>query len=211
MGAKLPKQFLSLSERPILMRTIEKFHVTLPDAKIILALGADYVEYWGELCRENNFSIPYYIVIGGDSRFESVRNCVDAIDPDTDYVLIHDGVRPFVSSDLIFRVVDGVKKFDAVVPAVEVVDSLRREISASTSEAIDRNGLKAVQTPQAFRFDILKKSYSVDFKSSFTDDASVVEFSGYSVAIVDGERSNIKITTKEDVDFANFFLKNVDN
>lgn len=211
MGVELPKQFLSLSSRPILMLTLEKFAQTLPDAQIIVALSEDYVDYWKGLCVEHNFSVRHEIVVGGSTRFESVRNCVEALSEDTRYVLVHDGVRPFVSSDLINRVIVGVKKYGAVVPAIDVVDSLRRVKSETTSEGIDRTFLKAVQTPQAFEKDKLKRSYNKPFEPTFTDDASVVEAEGYEVAIVEGERTNCKITTMEDVFYGNFLLKITDN
>lgn len=211
MGAELPKQFLSFSSTPILMLTIEKFYQVLPDAELIVALGADHVEYWRELCCEHNFKIPHKIVIGGDTRFETVRNSVCEVAEDSEYVLIHDGVRPFVSSELIGRIVERVKIYGAVVPAVEVTDSIRKISSPETSEFVDRRGLVAVQTPQAFTKDMLVIGYQTESKTSFTDDASVVESVGFRVAVVDGERSNIKITTKEDMNYGKFLSKMVDN
>lgn len=209
MGAELPKQFLSFSSRPILMLTIEKFAQTLPDVEIIVALSADYVDFWKRMCDEQNFNIPHTIVLGGDTRFESVRNCVDSLCADSQYVLVHDGVRPFVSSELINRVLVAVKKYGAVVPAVDVIDSLRRVVGVESSIAVARENLKSVQTPQAFEKKLLLKSYNKPFSPSFTDDASVVEADGYEVAIVEGERRNIKITTMEDFFYGNFLLKQI--
>lgn len=211
MGAELPKQFLSLSSRPILMHTIERFHASLPDAQIILALGGDYFRLWESLCRDYNFHLPINIVQGGDSRFESVKNSLGSVAVDTDYVLITDGVRPFVSEELIARVVDGVVRYGAVVPAVDVTDSLRREMSTGGSQIIDRKGVKSVQTPQAFRRDIILTAYRSEYKEMFTDDATVVESAGYEVTLVEGDRLNIKITTPEDIKFGNFLLNIAEN
>lgn len=211
MGAELPKQFLSLSSRPILMRTIDKFHETLPEAAILVVLNNDYIGFWEELCREHSFTVPHKVVAGGESRFQSVRNSLSALSSDTDYVLIHDGVRPFVSGELILRVVAAVQTCGVVVPAVDVVDSLRRTISPRESEVVDRNGLKSVQTPQAFQKEFLIRGYRHASGEDFTDDASVVENAGFKVILVEGERSNIKITTQEDMNFGNFLMKIVEN
>lgn len=211
MGAELPKQFLSLSSRPILMHTIDKFYDALPEVEIILALGEDFVEFWSKLCYEYNFKVPHKVVVGGVSRHETVRNSLSMISIDSDYVLIHDGVRPFVSAELIHRVVTSVQSYGAVVPAVDVVDSLRRVFLPEQSEVVDRNGLKAVQTPQAFRKELLIESYRNASGVDFTDDASVVENAGFKVVVVEGERSNLKITTRDDINFGNFLMKIVEN
>lgn len=207
MGTELPKQFLSLSERPILMLTMEKFALALPDAELVVALSGDFVDFWKKLCDEHHFTIPHRVVVGGETRFESVRNCVDVLSEETRYVLIHDGVRPFVSGDLIRRVTEAVERYGAVVPAVDVVDSLRRVLSEKSSVAVDRANVKSVQTPQAFEKKLLKESYNKPFMMTFTDDASVVEANGYEVAIVEGERGNIKLTTTEDIFYGKFLLK----
>lgn len=211
MGAELPKQFLSFYSTPILMLTIEKFYRALPDGELIVALSEHYVEYWRELCREHNFEVPHRVVIGGESRFESVSNCIEVVAENCEYVLIHDGVRPFVSEKLINLIVEGVKMYGAVVPGVEVVDSLRKVTPHGSSVVVDRRGLMSVQTPQAFAKDILVIGYSTATETSFTDDASVVESVGFPIVVLDGERSNIKITTKEDMDYGKFLCKIVDN
>ena len=207
MGAELPKQFLSISERPMLMDTISQFSETLPEAEIILALNEEYIPFWNELCVKYSFDTPLKIIKGGNSRFQSVRNCVMSVSDIAQFVLIHDGVRPFVSSELINRVVSSVELFDAVIPVISIVDSLREVISDSTSKVVDRENYKIVQTPQAFSFELLKKAYAQSENSSFTDDASVVEKFGFIVNMVEGDRRNIKITTVEDMKYAIFCKK----
>lgn len=207
MGAELPKQFLSLSSRPILMRTIERFASTLPNADIILALHRDYITYWKELCAKYSFETPCAIISGGDTRFHSVQNCVNSLPADTEFIMIHDGVRPFISADLILRLEDAIKENCAVIPVIDVIDSLRKELVSGDNKVVDRHGLKAVQTPQCFSSEVLKKAYQQDYNPLFTDDASVVEAAGYKIKLVIGECSNRKITTREDMEFGEFLLK----
>ena len=207
MGAELPKQFLSISTRPMLMDTISVFSKTVPEAEIILALNEDYIPYWNEICAKHSFDTPLKIVKGGDSRFQSVRNCVVSVSDTTQFVLIHDGVRPFVSAELINRVVSSVEVFDAVIPVIPIVDSLREVISDSISKVVDRENYKIVQTPQAFSSNLLKKAYSQSENNSFTDDASVVDRLGFNIKMIEGDRGNIKITTVEDMKYAIFCKK----
>lgn len=209
MGSELPKQFLAILGKPILCYTLENIRRALPTAEIILALHPDYVDFWKGLCEESGCRVEHKIVEGGDTRFASVRNCVDAVSPLAEKILIHDGVRPFINSDIIYSVVEKLDSSEAVVPIIDMVDSLRLLGDDGKSEIIDRSNIKAVQTPQGFIRKSLMEGYEQEFDNSFTDDASVVEKNGSKISFVAGFPQNIKITTKFDIDYAIFLLKSI--
>lgn len=209
MGSELPKQFLAILGKPILCYTLENIRLALPESEIILALHPDYIDFWRNLCAESGCVVEHKIVAGGKSRFESVRNCVDALSPESEKILIHDGVRPFINSDIIGRVVEKLDICDAVIPIIDIVDSLRVVESNGNSEIIDRNTIKAVQTPQGFLRKYLVEGYQQEFNDLFTDDASVVEKIGCKIDFVAGFAQNIKITTKFDIKYAIFLLKSI--
>ncbi len=206
MGGEQPKQFLLLSGQPLLCHTLEALYNILPDAEIILVLHPDFVNYWRGECDKYGVTVPHKIVAGGAERFDSVKNGVDSVSPNSKYILIHDGVRPFVSSELVGRVVEQLKNCEAVIPVAPLVDSLR-EVEGDSSKVVDRARFVAVQTPQGFHSKVIREAYEQPFNKNFTDDASVVESNGVSINCVAGERNNIKITTKEDIAFAQFLLK----
>lgn len=209
MGSDLPKQFLFINNQPILGVTLRNIREALPEADIIVAMHPDYFEFWTKMCSDNSIEVEHRLVAGGLTRFESVRNCVDTLSPSTDIILVHDGVRPFVSETLIARLISALSCHTAVVPVIPIVDSLRRKNVGGGSEIVNRSEYVAVQTPQVFRAQCLVNSYSQCYNDNFTDDASVVESGGYSVELVGGELSNFKITTSEDMQRANFLLKEV--
>lgn len=208
MGGEVPKQFLPIGGKPVLMRTVEAFYQTDSETGIILVLPKEQQDYWKELCCQYEFQIPYTLADGGCTRFHSVQNGLKAVPDEGADVLIavHDGVRPFVSPQVIQTCFDEAARCGAVVPVLDMVDSVRQLSADRTSMAVDRSRLKLVQTPQTFRADILKKAYSQDFTELFTDDASVVEASGETVALVPGNRENIKITTPFDLKIAEALL-----
>lgn len=209
MGGEIPKQFLPIGGKPVLMRTVEAFYQTDAETGIVLVLPKEQQDYWKELCRQYDFRISYTLADGGRTRFHSVQNGLQAVPEEGTDVLIavHDGVRPFVSSQVIQASFDEAARQGAVVPVLDMVDSVRQLSADGSSMAVDRSRLKLVQTPQTFRADVLKKAYSQDFTELFTDDASVVEASGVSVALVPGNRENIKITTPFDLKIAEALLK----
>lgn len=209
MGGEIPKQFLPIGGKPVLMRTVEAFYQTDAETGIVLVLPKEQQDYWKELCRQYDFRIPYILADGGRTRFHSVQNGLQAVPEEGSDVLIavHDGVRPFVSSQVIQACFDEAARQGAVVPVLDMVDSVRQLSADGSSVAVDRSRLKLVQTPQTFRADVLKRAYSQDFTELFTDDASVVEASGVSVALVPGNRENIKITTPFDLKIAEALLK----
>lgn len=204
MGGGLPKQFRLLDGMPVLARTIANFAAALPGAQIVVALPAEHTAFWRDLAAR--FDVPEHTVVtGGAERFHSVRNALESIAPDTELVAVQDGVRPLGSAELIRRVVDAAARHGAAIPVVEVVDSLR-QTDGTTSRPVDRSRLRAVQTPQAFRTEILRRAYRAEYSPEFTDDASVVERSGEPVFLCEGERQNIKITAPEDLVFAEALL-----
>lgn len=208
MGQQLPKQFLELAGKPILMHTIEKFYNTSPEFKIILALPENQFDYWEELCYKYEFTkIPHQLVAGGKTRFDSVKNALKLV-TESGIVAIHDGVRPLVSTQTITNCIAAAQINGNAIPVVDVVDSLRFvSKQENTNKAVPRSCYKNVQTPQCFKTEIIVKAYQQDFDESLTDDASVVEKLGFSIHLVDGNIENIKITSPIDIALAEVLMK----
>lgn len=205
-GAPLPKQFCPLAGRPVLMHTIDATRRAVPDASIAIVLNDNDRDLWRDLCDKNGFTSPE-IVSGGATRWNSVKNAVDKIADDfSGVVLIHDGARPIVNANVVNKLISTAREHGAAIPATPVTDSIRRVNPDGTSEAVDRSSFRAVQTPQAFDFDVLKKAYDQPYTPLFTDDASVVEHSGVAVHLVDGDPMNIKITNSQDIEIAQLYL-----
>lgn len=208
-GAPLPKQFCNLAGRPVVMHTIDALRHAQPDANIILVINRDMNDFWLELCKKHHFASPL-IVFGGNTRWESVRNALD-YSPLADIVLIHDAVRPLIASDTVSQliaVMSADDKIDGAIPAIPVTDSLRQVTDCGNSVAVDRSVMRAVQTPQAFRYDLLRNAYAFPYRHEFTDDASVMEAAGYkNIVLTQGQISNIKITNPGDIEIAETLLK----
>jgi 2-C-methyl-D-erythritol 4-phosphate cytidylyltransferase len=201
MGAgDIPKQFLLLKNKPVLMHTIEKFYNFNPKINIILVLAASCISFWENLCKQYNFDVPHTIVEGGAERFFSVKNGLSKV-PDNAIVAIHDGVRPLVSFDTLQRCFAIAEKCGNAVPAVRCNDSVR-EILGRGSKIFDRNKIRLIQTPQTFASELIKAAYSQPFSEIFTDDASVLEAYGKKIVLVEGNSDNIKITTQADLKIA---------
>ena len=199
MGGDIPKQFLPIGGRPVLMRTMERFAEYSEYLQIILVLPREQQEYWFELCEKYLFGVEHWIVAGGETRFHSVQNGLAQIPDDAEGVVgVHDGVRPFASVEVIARCYDEARRSKAVVPVVPVVESLRHVSEGAKTRA----DYRLVQTPQVFDIQLLKRAYRQPFNESFTDDASVVESLGHSITMVEGNRENIKITTPFDLRIA---------
>ncbi len=201
MGGEIPKQFLPVNGKPVLMLTLETFHRFDSEMKIILVLPREQQNYWRELCKQYHFEIPYLLADGGETRFHSVKNGL-ALADDDGLIGVHDGVRPFVSQEVIARCFDTASFKEAVIPVIDVVETVRK-LDGDTSKTVDRNNYKLVQTPQVFTTSLLKRAYNQEYSSRFTDDASVVEAMGAQVTLVPGNRENIKITTPFDIIIAN--------
>ena len=204
MGGKLPKQFLILKEKPILLRSIESFFNFDPTAQILITLPEDWISYWNELCREYSFDIQHEVIAGGVERYDSIKNALSHAEGRN--ILVHDGVRPLASSQVIKRVVDGISKSNGVVPVIPMKSSLRKG-NHSKSQSVDRSSYWEVQTPQGFSKEILIEAYDQPMDSNITDDASLVERMGHSIALVEGEEQNIKITTPFDLLIASKLLE----
>ena len=206
MGADVPKQFLPLTKKPMLMRTIEKFYEFDPTIQIVVVLHAAFVEYWKELSVEYKFEIPCQIIEGGETRFQSVKNGLSLVE-NYKTVGIHDAARPFVSTKLISQCYHHAEiEKCGVIPVVDEKNSLRK-VQGSTHKPLDRSGVKIVQTPQVFPAEQIKKAYEAEYNSDFTDDATVAENAGMHVLLIQGEETNIKVTTTADLEFASFLLK----
>jgi len=195
MGRDIPKQFLCLNGIPVIMHTINKFATFTKT--IIVTLPEQYFDYWEEMQHKYSFHIPHTVVAGGETRFYSVKNALEYLQ-NSGLVAIHDAVRPFVSPNLIKFCFDHAEKYGNAVAAIPLKNSLRMG-SHSKNKGVERSDFFAVQTPQVFDCDIIKKSYAQAFNPKFTDDASVVEAFGYDINLVDGEELNFKITTPTDL------------
>ncbi len=201
-GAGLPKQFRPLWGRPVLMTTIERLREAAPDARIIVVLSAEMVDFWHELCQRHSFAVPVAIAHGGASRAESVRNALALISPDTaGWISVHDAARPMVTPAMFGRLLAALPGADGVIPAVAVTDSLRLVEADGSSRAVDRTLYRAVQTPQLFDARKLLHANRQPLRPEFTDDASVMEAAGYTaLRLVEGDPRNIKITHAGDIE-----------
>ena len=200
MGGDLPKQFLPIGGKPVLMRTLEAFYAYSPAVRIVLVLPRDQQAYWQALCRSHGFTLPHEVAEGGETRFHSVQNGLRLVGA-PGLVAVHDGVRPFVSQEVIARCFRLAAEKCAVVPVVAVVETLRH-IEGQGSRTVNRDAYKLVQTPQVFDAALLKEAYTQPYTTAFTDDASVVEAMGVPVYLTEGNRENIKITTPFDLKVA---------
>ncbi len=212
MGTELPKQFLPIAGRPILMHTLEAFERAIPGIRLILVLPHDQQAFWQSLCQQHAFTLPHTIADGGATRFHSVLNGLHTIPLDENYesaiVGVHDGVRPFVSSEVIRGCYEAAVEKGAVVPVIPVVETIRH-LSGASSATVDRSQYRLVQTPQTFQLPLLLRAYQQPYRDAFTDDASVVEALGHPIALVEGNRENIKITTPADITFSEFYLSQI--
>ena len=203
MGSDIPKQFLPLRGRPVLMHTIDVFRRTYPDIHIILVLPREQQDYWRQLCGQHGYDVELCVADGGETRFHSVHNGLSLIPDDARGVVgVHDGVRPFVSPETIRRCYEAAEECGAVVPVVPVVETVRQVLADGGSMTVDRNAYRLVQTPQTFDIQLLKKAYGQPFDPFFTDDASVVEAMGHPIKLVEGNNENIKLTNPADLKLA---------
>ena len=206
MGTVLPKQFLVLNDKPVLMHTLSTFHALDADTRIILVLPEDQRSYWLELCQEYAFTVPHEVVSGGNNRFESVQNGL-AVAGEDGLIAIHDGVRPLVTPNLITRCFEAAQQYGAAIPVTPVIESLR-VVEHGKSRVVDRSDYRLVQTPQTFEAGLIQRAYREAAHTDYTDDASVVQAAGWPIFLVEGERSNFKITEAADLQVAAWYLNN---
>lgn len=204
MGSDLPKQFLPVGGKPVLMRTLEAFYTCNPEMQIILVLPRSQQPYWAQLCEEHSFSLPHVVADGGETRYHSVKNGLAYVGS-SGLVGVHDGVRPFVSQEVITRCYTLAAEKKAVIPVIDIVETVRH-LEGEGSVTVNRDEYKLVQTPQVFDVDLLKQAYEQPYTPFFTDDASVVEAMGVPVHLAAGNRENIKITTPFDLKIASALL-----
>ncbi len=205
MNTPIPKQFLRLDGRPILMHTIDKFNETDSAIEVIIVIPAEQVSLWDSLCTEHNFHKTLKIAFSGESRFHSVKNGLELI-TEPAIIGVHDAARPLVSSKTIIAAYKAAEMYGNAIPAVPINDSIR-QIESTRNIALDRSRYCAIQTPQCFHSDILKKAYLQEYRYTFTDDATVVETMGEQIRLVDGNTENIKITSPKDIFIAEALLK----
>lgn len=207
-GAELPKQFLELGGKPILMRSIEAFaNSGNCPVDVIVTLPSDQIDLWQRLCDRYGFDVPHRVVPGGETRWHSVKHALDSMGDvnEVDIIAVHDGVRPMVTADVICRTIEAVRRDGAAIPVVALNDSVR-QVVGEASHALDRSTLRAVQTPQAFDARLLLDAYSLPYQPTFTDDASVVEQLGHPITLVEGDPHNLKITRPMDLALAEYLL-----
>lgn len=201
MGGETPKQFQLLCGKPVVMMTLEHLHAIDPTIQLILVLPAEHTELWQKLCKEHSFAVPLLLAQGGSTRFHSVQNGLAQIDDlEEALVGVHDGVRPFVSDEVLDKCFYEAWIHGAAVPMINVHDSLRHIVGSNgATEIVPRDRYRLVQTPQIFKLSLLRRAYEQRFVESFTDDASVVEALGEQIVSVDGNNENIKLTTPFDL------------
>ena len=213
MGSDIPKQFLPIGGKPVLMRTLESFREYDTDLQIILVLPEAQQDYWHQLCEEYHFDVAYTLANGGQTRFHSVQNGLALVPDDAEGVVgVHDGVRPFPSIEVITRCYETARQTKAVIPVIPVVETVRQilpsnqsnpnAVSNPSSITVPRDQYRLVQTPQTFDIQLLKAANRQPYNDGFTDDASVVESYGHPITLVEGNRENIKITTPYDITVA---------
>lgn len=206
MHSSVPKQFLELDGQPILRHTVERFLEYDPGIGVIVTLPASGKAFWKEYCAQTRFIERYTMATGGITRFHSVKNALAYV-PDGALVAIHDGVRPFATTEFLSRMFEAAAGCEGVIPVLPVVDSLREMGRDGSSMAVDRSLYAAVQTPQIFRSEMLRQAYAQPYSTSFTDDASVFEAAGFRVSVCEGLRGNFKITTPEDLVIADAMIR----
>lgn len=206
MGREIPKQFIEIAGKPILMHTLQRFYDTDASIVLIVILPESQHQKWNELIEKFNFTIKHLVTKGGAERFYSVLNGLKKIKPNS-IVAIHDGVRPLVSKETIKICFETATEKGSAIPVIPVTESLRK-VKNKESMAVNRNNYFTVQTPQIFRSEIILESYKQEYDCNFTDDASVVEKANFKINLVDGNAENIKITRPIDLKIAELLLKN---
>ena len=205
MGGNLPKQFMLLDGQPILARTINNFAEALPGAEIVVVLPADYIDFWQDYARRFDVA-EHRTTAGGAERFHSVANGIAALSDACDLIAVQDGVRPLATHEAIRRIARTAEREGSAIPVVQPVDSFRIVTAEGASHPVERATLRIVQTPQFFRAELLRKAYACTYDPAFTDDATVVEAAGGVLRLVEGETTNLKITTRDDLAVAEAIL-----
>jgi 2-C-methyl-D-erythritol 4-phosphate cytidylyltransferase len=196
MGGDMPKQFIEIAGKPLLIHTLELFYSADPAAQLILTLPPDWKQFWIDLLEKHSCSISHTIVDGGNERYHSIKNALSICTGK--FIAVHDGVRPLVSKETVKRCFDSVEQYGQVIPVIPLKESLR-QIFDDTSRSVNRSNFCLVQTPQCFKKEVLTKAYNIPYHNGITDDASLVEEAGYIIHLVEGNEENVKITTQLDL------------
>ncbi len=208
MGENIPKQFIVLKDKPILLLTLENVYKSSSEYNIIVVINKEHLHFWQDIIREYKVSIPHKVVYGGSERFFSVKNAIDSIEEQEDcLVAIHDGVRPLIDKEMLDRCFCLTEEKGSAVCSVKCVDSVRIINEKEENHTCKRDNIRLIQTPQCFLLSKLRKAYQQEYSKDFTDDASVVEHLGERIFLCEGDRKNIKITTPEDLTIAESLLK----
>ncbi|MEY4812466.1 MAG: hypothetical protein RLZZ462_1339 [Bacteroidota bacterium] len=204
MGTTLPKQFLAIEGKSILLHTIGQFVTAYTDINFIIVLPADYIQDGKALITSSGLSQSFQFVAGGDTRFQSVKNGLAQADP-ASVVFVHDAVRCLLTPDLIQRCYQQAVEKGSAIPAVSSTDTIRI-LEGNQHHVVDRANVMMIQTPQTFNAALLKKAFEQAYQPSFTDEANVLEASGKEVYLIEGEYENIKITRPLDLAIAEYIL-----
>ena len=204
IGGDVPKQFISIGGKPLLRHTIEKFLSLSFPVGIIVVINQEWKEWWKKYCQDYEFLERYAIPSGGITRFHSVQNALQYL-PDDSVVAVHDGVRPFVTTEFLEKMFAEGEQLGNAIPALPPVETVR-EVSGPDSYILKRDDIRLIQTPQVFRSEVIKAAYKLPYDPKFTDDASVAEAAGFRINLVEGLRYNVKITTPEDLEIARLWL-----
>lgn len=204
MRSATPKQFLLLAGRPLLMHSVDAFARACPGIRLIVALPEAQFQEWHRLCEQFTFTREHLLSAGGETRFHSVRNAL-ALAGDEGLIAIHDGARPLVSVPLIRRLFEFAAAHGNCIPVVPVGESLRNA-GKSISRAVNRGDYRLVQTPQVFPAETIRQAYRQEYRPSFTDDATVVEYAGGIIHLADGDPANLKVTQPHDLAVAEALL-----
>jgi 2-C-methyl-D-erythritol 4-phosphate cytidylyltransferase len=204
MGTTLPKQFLAIEGKSILLHTIDQFISAFSDINFVIVLPADYIHEGENIIASSGLSQSFLFVAGGDTRFQSVKNGLAQADP-ASIVFVHDAVRCLLTPDLIQRCYQQAVEKGSAIPAVSSTDTVRIT-EGNKHHVVDRANVMMIQTPQTFNAEILKKAFEQAYQPSFTDEANVLEASGKEVYLIEGEHENIKITRPLDLAIAEYIL-----
>jgi 2-C-methyl-D-erythritol 4-phosphate cytidylyltransferase len=205
LGGEMPKQFMLLAGRPLLMHSIEAFYTYDPLIKIIIALHPEFIENWALLCKKFSCNVPHKIIPGGSTRYQSVKNALSTIHG-KGLVAVHDAARPVISIDLISQSFSEAAIHGNAIPGIMVNETIR-SIENGKIRLVDRSLLRVIQTPQTFDIDVLKKAYEQSYQPGFTDDASLLEAIGLQIHLIPGDQRNIKITLPGDIEIAELFIQ----
>lgn len=203
MGAELPKQFIELEGKPILMHTLDSLNTIDASIQLVLVLPESQMNFWEKLCGKHAWQVPHLLANGGATRFLSVKSGLEQVTGEL--VGVHDGVRPFVTSEMVNSCFAEADKSKGAVPVVPIIQSLRK-VDGEGNEAVNRDDYRAVQTPQCFQTTVLRNAFAKADRTDYSDDATVVEATGVSISLVEGDQENIKVTTPFDLQLARLII-----